>query len=360
MTARIRLLVAMSRPAVMLLLALYTALGCAAAGGAGAGLVLRALPAVAGLLLFSVAVNDVADEAVDRVNLAPQPGRPLLTGAMHRRDMVMVAALAAAVALADAAWLGAWAAAVTLAGLAVSAAYSLPPMRLSARGAVASLMLPACYVAVPFVLGAFTTGRSLSAAAWVLLAGSYVGFIGRILLKDFRDLRGDALFGKRTFLVRYGRRPTCVTSAACWVVGAALLVGATAGSGRPWAAMAASYAVGLPGVLGLLRLLADDRGPRRDERIIAAIAIVGRGMLLVLLATLTGDRVAPAVLAGLVALLTLATAGQATVMFRQGPVRRCTVPVEWVDAEAAQARREERNVTSPTRNVSAAKPAAVR
>lgn len=47
----------------------------------------------------------------------------------------------------------------------------------------------------------------------------YLGFIGRILLKDFRDVRGDALFGKRTFLVRHGRRATCAVSAGCLVTG---------------------------------------------------------------------------------------------------------------------------------------------
>ena len=52
-----------------------------------------------------------------------------------------------------------------------------------------------------------------------LLAALYVGFVGRIVLKDFRDVVGDRLFGKRTFLVRHGRRTTCVLSAACWVGG---------------------------------------------------------------------------------------------------------------------------------------------
>ena len=57
----------------------------------------------------------------------------------------------------------------------------------------------------------------------LLLAGLYAGFIGRIVLKDFRDVRGDALFGKRTFLVRHGRRATCRLSATFLVVGVSVL-----------------------------------------------------------------------------------------------------------------------------------------
>jgi hypothetical protein len=47
------------------------------------------------------------------------------------------------------------------------------------------------------------------------MGGLYVGFIGRIMLKDFPDVRGDALFGERTFLVRHGWRATCATTPGC-------------------------------------------------------------------------------------------------------------------------------------------------
>jgi 4-hydroxybenzoate polyprenyltransferase len=49
---------------------------------------------------------------------------------------------------------------------------------------------------------------------------------GRILLKDFRDVHGDAMFGKRTFLVRHGRGVTCAVSACCWTAGTAVILAA--------------------------------------------------------------------------------------------------------------------------------------
>jgi hypothetical protein len=50
-------------------------------------------------------------------------------------------------------WNGKKAAVVMAAGLALSAAYSLRPVRVADRGAAASLLLPACYVAVPYLTG---------------------------------------------------------------------------------------------------------------------------------------------------------------------------------------------------------------
>lgn len=88
MIARIRLLVLVARPAVLLLLGLYAATGTARAGRGEDHLLLSAvLLAVTAVLLFSVAVNDLADEAIDRVNL-------LATDGGHRRDERLISATA--------------------------------------------------------------------------------------------------------------------------------------------------------------------------------------------------------------------------------------------------------------------------
>src|SRR5690349_4471883 len=81
----------------------------------------RALVPVAAFLVFSVAVNDLADERVDRVNLPGDPTRPLVVGGALRREMTVTAAVAAAVALAGGFLLGAGPGLVTAAGLCVSA-----------------------------------------------------------------------------------------------------------------------------------------------------------------------------------------------------------------------------------------------
>jgi len=106
-----------------------------------------------------------------------------------------------------------------------------------------------------------------------LLAALYVGFIGRIVLKDFRDVVGDRLFGKRTFLVRHGRRVTCGLSAACWVVGSGLLVVATPNA-TWW--YAASQGVLAMCAVAMVAALARPTRHRTEERLISSLAIVGR------------------------------------------------------------------------------------
>ena len=314
MTRRIRLVLFMTRPAVAVLFGLYAAIGLASAGhGEDRWLLARVLLVMFVFLLFSVACNDIADERIDAINLAGDRRRPLVTHTGRRIELQAIGAVSAVVALAVSVTLGWPVVAVVTGGMLLSASYSLRPVRVADRGALASLLLPACYVATPYLVGGFAAGS----ADFTLLAGLYVTFIGRILLKDFRDVRGDALFGKRTFLVRHGRRPTCLFSAVCLVVGAGVLV---AGVPHPTVTLVAGYAAGTLAMLGLLAALARDLGHLRDESIISALAIVGRGMLLLLLAHLEMRTAhwSPVAYTAVLATLTVAFGAQAVSMLRRG------------------------------------------
>jgi hypothetical protein len=193
-------------------------------------------------------------------------------------------------------------------------------VRLADRGIVASLTLPACYVAVPFLLGVLAGRGRVALADLPLLGALYVGFIGRIVLKDFRDVRGDALFGKRTFLVRRGRVATCRLSAACWVVAAALVV-VLSPHRTPTMAITTLAGAGL--AVWLLCALARDPGHRLEERIISALAIVGRGMVVVAILPLWAQAAGTQALLAeaLVTGVALLVGGQALDMLRYGPAR---------------------------------------
>ena len=245
-----------------------------------------------------------------------------MTGLARRTDLVLLLACSALLTIGVAAALNVAVLVIACCGLLISAGYSLPPSRLANRGAVAAMILPACYVATPFLIGLFAGRSSSRPADLVLLAGLYAGFIGRILLKDFRDVRGDALFGKRTFLIRHGRRATCLLSAVLWTAGSILIMS----TGRWTDVSTLTYAMLAVGVLVLLALLARSGRPRQDELIIAGTAILGRGLLLTLLAReqLTGTPWSAAVQLALAAI----TAGQAWSMYRHGPQsRQLVMPV---------------------------------
>jgi 4-hydroxybenzoate polyprenyltransferase len=290
------------------------------------------LVAVLGSLLFAVAVNDLADESIDRVNLPTDARRPLVAGTGTRVEMIILATTSAVFALA-ASLLLRWPAPLVVAGgLAITAAYSLRPIRIADRGVVAPMLLPAGYVAVPYLLGIFAVHSTVTRTDLLLLAGLYAGFIGRIVLKDFRDVRGDALFGKRTFLVRHGRVATCRLSATFLVVGVSVLPFVRQLS----VALVAAYVVYLVFTLGLLRALARSTSARRDTALIAAIAIFGRGMLVTLyahfalLAAHWNSLPASAAIAALAVVVT----GTALDTLRTGPITDSFVPAAFAADDA--------------------------
>ncbi len=322
---RLRLIVLLARPAVVILVGMFAAVGLAQAGRPNDGVLLaKALTAVVASLLFAVAVNDLADERIDRVNLPTDTRRPLVAGTGTRAEMIIVASVSAVLALGASTALHWPAPLIVAGGLGFTAAYSLRPVRIADRGVIAPMLLPAGYVAVPYLLGIFAVRGSVDRTDVLLLAGLYAGFIGRIVLKDFRDVRGDALFGKRTFLVRHGRRATCRLSAAFLVLGVSMLPFVR----QPSVALVASYTVYLAVTLGLLWALARSTSAFRDSSLIAAIAILGRGMLVTLYAhfAMLAAHWSLAAASAMIGALTVVVTGAAFDVLRTGPVTDAFVP----------------------------------
>jgi 4-hydroxybenzoate polyprenyltransferase len=273
-SALIQLVRGLTRPAALFIVAAFCHLGLALAGDANDPMTLTiAGTVVAALLMHAVAINDLADEAVDAANGLE---RPLATGQADRSTLRIVAAVSAVIALTVSTLLAWPAPALVAGGIVFGLAYSLRPLRLSGRGIVGLALLPVGYVLVPLAIG-FTAGHGVWTATEVtILAGCSLGFIGRIVLKDLRDLEGDTLHGKRTFLVRYGRTTTCALSAACWVIAAptVLALPDTRGS------LVAVHLAMTVGVLICLGLLADATRVRSQTRLVNGIAILGRLLVL--------------------------------------------------------------------------------
>jgi drug/metabolite transporter (DMT)-like permease len=118
--------------------------------------------------------------------------------------------------------------------------------------------------------------------------------------------------------LRYGRRVTCWTSAALCAVGGALLLAAVPDRS---VALGAVYAAGLGVMIWLLRRLVRSTGPRQDTLLVAAIAIVGRGLVMTLLAHLSMRPLGWTTLQQALVVLALGvlTLGLASDMLRYGP-----------------------------------------
>jgi 4-hydroxybenzoate polyprenyltransferase len=277
----------LARPPALTVVLLFAAIGMAGAGTTqllGPSFLMCAL-VLGASLISATALNDIADEQIDRVNIPEARGRPLITGNATRGQMLAIGVGAASLAITTGFLINVRVGAVVVVGIALNCAYSLPPVRLSGRGLITSLMLPLGYVAVPYLVGALTAGEAPDSREWILLLAVYVYFIGRIMLKDFRDVVGDRAYGKRTFLVRHGKTVTCAASAAFWIAGTVL-----AAFVFPLGSLVA-VAFGVDLVFALFGL---DRLHRADDYvaeqvIIGGIARLGMGMGITLLAQISAE-----------------------------------------------------------------------
>jgi 4-hydroxybenzoate polyprenyltransferase len=301
-------ILAMVRPPAALVLLIFAALGMAQAGEID-----KVHPLFTTVLLILAAgftnatcLNDITDESIDRVNFAGGGSRPLVEGSARPNELFVIAAVAGAASLLLG-WSVDWRVGLVVgAGLLLNVAYSMPPMRLADRGGLATALLPLGYVVVPFLVGAFSAAPTLSREGFLLMAGLYLSFAGRIILKDFRDVEGDARFGKRTFLLRHGRLATCRASAGLWLSGALFVPLLFPGS-----ALLPASAVLVASILWALHRLAGVADKDRQLKIIWCIACAGRGLSLLMLTgyTLESSGWTAAAQAWFVAALTLSIAG---------------------------------------------------
>jgi 4-hydroxybenzoate polyprenyltransferase len=174
--------------------------------------------------IVATSLNDIFDLEVDRLNHPAAKERPLVTGAATRQRLALMAAILAALSLGLAFWVGPLALLAVVISLVVNVAYSAPPLRLCARPLYAAPVLAFAYVALPYGIGLASAGGSVTALDARAVTAFMVLFAGRMLLKDFRDRVGDAAFGKRTFLLAYGKRATLVMVFLCVIAGDAVLL----------------------------------------------------------------------------------------------------------------------------------------
>jgi 4-hydroxybenzoate polyprenyltransferase len=279
-----RLYVVMLRYRVAAMVALFLLLGAARESELELGWrhLLAAL-ALASSYVSATALNDLADEEIDKVNHPRDAGRPLVEGWAAQQDLRLLCRLAALLALCLAVPLGGAAVALVGVALLMSEAYSARPLRLSHRVAGAPLLLGVAYVVVPYGLGIEAAEGNLTHVASRLTGGLFLLFGARIVLKDFRDRAGDAQFGKPTLLLRFGKSATCALSLAGLVTADCVL----AVSLDPTLAVLLQpfvLAVGL-----MLWRLWRAAEPRAEQVAIGVGARMGNGLLLTMLAWLVMD-----------------------------------------------------------------------
>lgn len=145
--------------------------------------------------------------------------------------------------------------ALTIPLLALSWAYSAPPLRLCARGLgelstglIVGLLVPGTVLVGAGVLP--SGGEGAANLAWLALAPFVLQIAALVVVLNLPDAAGDAQAGKRTLAVRLPGRPTRALVQAIWIV-CGLATMASLLLGAPPEAMLAgglgfAAAVGLP------------------------------------------------------------------------------------------------------------------
>lgn len=236
------------------------------------------------LYISATCFNDAADIDIDKINLKGDLSRPLITTNVTARQLQALGVIALGLAIIAAVLVNPLYLLLVAMGIVLNICYSVPPVRMSHRGILASLWLSVSYVVLPFLAGIFIANKPISHQTWYLLVGMYAGFVGRILLKDFRDYEGDKKFNKLNFLVRHGPAATSLASAIAWGIGDLIL------SGLFYSRFPLMVILFQPLSLILfyqLYLLAHEKKYKRKLAEVAVVGRMGNAVTLALLAALT-------------------------------------------------------------------------
>jgi 4-hydroxybenzoate polyprenyltransferase len=267
---------------VAVMLALFMLLTAAIHGGVSAHpwtLAAGAL-ALAASYVSATSTNDLADRDIDAINHPTSIGRPLITGGAAPKDMWRIFILASALAVVIGFLMSLWAGIIMILSISVNILYSLPPFRLSYRTFIAPISLGIAYVGVPYFLALALTESRFGPSDLGWFVGLYFLFIGRIILKDFRDRKGDRKFHKPTFLLQYGKTATCLFSLVCLVIGGGLVISKIISSG--WVVVVTLvYLLAIASMLYRLYLSDDSES---EQISIGVGARLGNGLLVSLLA----------------------------------------------------------------------------
>lgn len=235
--------------------------------------------ALAACYVAATTVNDIADEAIDRVNHPRDRGRPLVSGDASAGDLLLLHWFSVGGALAAGAAVGPVGLGLSMVSVVIGRAYSLPPVRLSYRTYVAPAALGVAYVLIPYGFGLVAAGATPGIGDAVFAGSLYALFLARINLKDFRDREGDARHGRPTLLLRFGKRVTCLVSGGALVVGNGLLLAVV----RP-VPLVALLLEGFVVLIGWqLRSLWNARTTKAEQVGIGIGARLGNGLLIAVL-----------------------------------------------------------------------------
>lgn len=148
--------------------------------------------------------NDIQDFEIDKIN---DPSKPLQSGRITLKEAkklqygLIIGALIFALLNFPIPII------FVLLMLFLAWAYNNPPLLLSRKPISSLVILGIAYGAAPLLYGYALSGKTFQ---WHFISAVLLWFILRIsisIMKDYKDVKGDKVFNKRTFYLEFGDKP---------------------------------------------------------------------------------------------------------------------------------------------------------
>lgn len=152
-------------------------------------------------------LNDLFDIEIDRINA---PHRPLPSGMVTPRDVVILSIATAVLGIGLSAMVSVIATAVTVVVWIVGVAYN---WRFKRTGLPGNLMVSVS-VGSTFIFGGIVGGHPGDIIVWWFGALAFLVDLGEEIAADAMDMEGDALIGSRSLAIVYGQRTALWISAS--------------------------------------------------------------------------------------------------------------------------------------------------
>ena len=206
------------------------------------------------LCASSQAVNEWFDRHVDAIN---EPQRPIPSGRIPGQWGLAIAIIWSVLALVWGAFLGPVVLLGAAFGVALSWAYSAPPVRLKRSGVWGPLSVGISYEGLAWFTGAAVMLQAFPDPPILMLATLYsAGAYGIMVLNDFKAIEGDRRTGVRSLPATLGPRRAAWVACIAMAVPQAVVAGLLAIWDRPIHAGVIVLALVLQ--LGLMRRLMTD------------------------------------------------------------------------------------------------------
>lgn len=185
----------------------------------------------------SQAVNDWFDRHVDAIN---EPNRPIPSGRMPGQWGLYIAILWSGISLVWAWSLGLWGFWACVLAVALSWAYSAPPLRLKQNGWWGNAACGLSYEGLAWITGgAVMLGGELPVENSLVLALLYsAGAHGIMTLNDFKAVQGDAQMGVRSLPVQLGVVTAALVACTFMVLAQLMVAILLLNWGQPYHALA--------------------------------------------------------------------------------------------------------------------------